>query len=1221
MAAQDYVSVVQQLYISYFGRPADTYGLKNYTERLEALKAPTDFAVLNQMVQADKAGTSELSKLVNSFNTSPEAIALYGNDNSNLGISKFLVAVFENVLGRTPELGPGWDFWFNALASGSLRRADAAMAITEGALSNTTPQGLIDAALVQKKNAVSVAFTNALDTPAKINAYSTQAAIDIAVGLLEGVTATTDVAAYQPNIVAAVDSVVVSNIPVVTKDLGTGIDTLPGTVGNDIFNAVIDGDNSTLNALDSVNGAGGNDVLNLDVIDGASAAGANPLTALPSVTVSNVETVSVRSTVDLTANFSSWTGLTAAKVTQAAGDVTVTAGSTTALSVTGAEQDVTLKGGASQSVVTSGGAVTLGGATGNTTGAIVVTHSAQADAINVDGGSTVAINATADVSSGAIIVGANKAATGAVAVTQNITSDGSGATAGNISVTGGSTVTINANLTNTAVEGGGNTAITAGTYTVVSGGATTAVTVKQTAVANDFAGGTTGATKETSVVTFGALKAGEKVAISAGTLTGYNTDLTFTAAKDLTAAEVAAAFAGLTTADKQAPGGWVVNGTFTGTLDSGWTSGVASNGKVTFTAASTGNVAGASELTVTTNAAVGASNFTAVATDGSAGTTVTGVDVTADFGNVVVNESATAPASITTVTLNGYDGATLGAANALDKLATLNLTKGSGTTGVTSAATTVAVALDGMKAGSALTFGGTVATLNITASGAASDLDITAAGAKTVGITAGVNLDLSGAPLAVETLTIAGAGNVTMGDISATVKTITAGTATGKISATVDGGVATVTTGSGNDSITVDTAGISKAISLGAGDDTLTLSAAGAATVPTAAVAGGAGEDTIKMNSASAQALDGNTNFKSAITGFERLNISDTIDVTAGNVTIDLENLGFSYVTLSAGPSGGPNAAILDKMANNGTLALVAAPLNSATVQVNITDAATGTADKLNLSITGEATIAAGTVTANNVETIAIKSTDTFLDNGSGSDTNNAVHTLTLAADAVTSIVVTGDDLSLDTNSTALVTVDASALLGGIVYTADGKTSGTTVLGGAGVDNLTSSGENDILKGNAGKDIFTVKDLAQIYGGTGADTFNFLVNTNLTKVSTVRDAEALDVFALKDVYNAGGAAAVVTKFYGSGAEYNPNTTTDVAGKVNAALAQTGEGEASWFQHNGNTYIVIDANDGADVAAGAVDAYIQGQDIVIEIIGAWDLSKASFNATSGTLELG
>ena len=72
--------------------------------------------------------------------------------------------------------------------------------------------------------------------------------------------------------------------------------------------------------------------------------------------------------------------------------------------------------------------------------------------------------------------------------------------------------------------------------------------------------------------------------------------------------------------------------------------------------------------------------------------------------------------------------------------------------------------------------------------------------------------------------------------------------------------------------------------------------------------------------------------------------------------------------------------------------------------------------------------------------------------------------------------------------------------------------------------------------------------------------------------------------------------------------------------ASTSCIQTGEGEATWFQHGGNTYIVIDNDDASNIAAGAVDSYNAGKDIVIEITGTKDLSTASFNTQFGTLEI-
>ena len=153
MAAQDYTAVVQQLYVSYFGRPADFYGLQNFSAQLDAIGAPKTFAAVQAAVGADAAGTTALSKLVNTFSNSAESIALYGNDNSQIGVSKFVAAIYQNVLGREADIA-GFNFWVNAITSGTLTKANAAAAITAAATANTSAQGLVDASTVAKKLAV-----------------------------------------------------------------------------------------------------------------------------------------------------------------------------------------------------------------------------------------------------------------------------------------------------------------------------------------------------------------------------------------------------------------------------------------------------------------------------------------------------------------------------------------------------------------------------------------------------------------------------------------------------------------------------------------------------------------------------------------------------------------------------------------------------------------------------------------------------------------------------------------------------------------------------------------------------------------------------------------------------------------------------------------------------------------------------------------------------------
>lgn len=330
-------------------------------------------------------------------------------------------------------------------------------------------------------------------------------------------------------------------------------------------------------------------------------------------------------------------------------------------------------------------------------------------------------------------------------------------------------------------------------------------------------------------------------------------------------------------------------------------------------------------------------------------------------------------------------------------------------------------------------------------------------------------------------------------------------------------------------------------------------------------------------------------------------------------------------VTTQGAAAGTTPSLTLDHMANNGTLELTTAGNG---VIVTMKDAS-GNSDTFNI-VTGDKAGNVGAVVVNGVETINVTTTDIFTDDGltfgstkgDGKDDSNSSSTLVVSADAAKTVNVSGaGDLTLDTTSSVLTKVDASKMTGDLVYTADGATAGTTVLGGSGNDTLTADGENDVLKGGAGNDTFYATYLTKVYGGEGADKFYFATPTQLSKVSTIADLGSGDTIYLVDNAGIGNATDdIVNKFYSAGAQYNANTTTTFEAKVNASLVQTGEGEATWFQHSGNTYIVIDNDSGSGPIAGAVDSYTAGKDVVIEITGLVDLSTASFNATTGTLEI-
>lgn len=264
MAAADYTSVVEQLYVSYFGRPADTYGLANFSAQLAAMNAPTTLAGINTAAQS---GNAPLAALVNSFNTSPESVALYGTGTGDIEISKFVTAIYTNVLNRQPDLD-GLKFWKGEIMNGHLSKANAALAITQGALDNTTDQGKIDAAIVQNKMLVATDFTSVLNTAELINAFSGDAAAAAARTLLTTVNDTTDLVAFHQTVVDTANSLIPHPSTDFTLTNGTDI------ASANVFNAGLvytPNGGSRVNALqneDQLTGTGVNATLNATVGQG-----------------------------------------------------------------------------------------------------------------------------------------------------------------------------------------------------------------------------------------------------------------------------------------------------------------------------------------------------------------------------------------------------------------------------------------------------------------------------------------------------------------------------------------------------------------------------------------------------------------------------------------------------------------------------------------------------------------------------------------------------------------------------------------------------------------------------------------------------------------------------------------------------------------------------------------------------------------------------------------
>lgn len=158
MAASAYLNQVQQLYIAYFGRPADPVGQRFWAQVI------------------DDAGGSIASVLAG-FSASNESQALYGASNT----AQKVAAIYSNVFNRAPE-SAGLAYWVSQIDSGRVTQSQAAWSIQQDA-------GAGDASTVNNKLIAANVFTANLDTNAEITGYSGSASAAAARAFLNKVDA------------------------------------------------------------------------------------------------------------------------------------------------------------------------------------------------------------------------------------------------------------------------------------------------------------------------------------------------------------------------------------------------------------------------------------------------------------------------------------------------------------------------------------------------------------------------------------------------------------------------------------------------------------------------------------------------------------------------------------------------------------------------------------------------------------------------------------------------------------------------------------------------------------------------------------------------------------------------------------------------------------------------------------------------------------------------
>ena len=343
---------------------------------------------------------------------------------------------------------------------------------------------------------------------------------------------------------------------------------------------------------------------------------------------------------------------------------------------------------------------------------------------------------------------------------------------------------------------------------------------------------------------------------------------------------------------------------------------------------------------------------------------------------------------------------------------------------------------------------------------------------------------------------------------------------------------------------------------------------------------GGAGTDLISITSSIAR--DGAD--KVTLKNFEGIRINNAV---ANDIDMSKWE-GFNNITLAQGASA---VKSLTNVLNNSTITVEKNDLSN-DLKVEIKDADTGTADKLNLVLDPKDITngkVKGQFQVDNIENIDIVSN---LDEKKIATAENTVN-LKAGADKGTlaNIVVKGDAnstiLTLDTNFKKVKTVDASTLKGKFTFDASGHLDEKSVIkSGAGDDEITFGSKSGVtVTGGAGDDTFKV--------GTLGDGAAFPAS----KVATIKDFSAGD-----KLYLGAHIATPPTSIV----KYEASGSLDFANNLSRALdAAGGQDKLAYFTYTDpdsnstDTYLVR-----ADGTPG-----ITANDYVVKLAGTVNLDNA------------
>lgn len=1105
---------LQQAYLAYFGRPADTSGLATYASATEA------------QVKA-------------AFSASAESQAFFGG----LELTAKINAIYQNLFNRDAEPA-GLLHWMGKIGSGEVSLADAAMTILANAQNS-------DKTAVANKLAASDAFVASVDTTAEILGYAGAAAIAPARAYLKSVDATADsLTAAVAGVNAAVAAVVAAGSAVAgqTFNLNTSAESMTGTAGNDTFNsrdgivfnstgtAVV---TATLQSADAIDGGAGNDTLNVN--SAAAMDLVTPVTA--GLSVKNVEVVNLSSNAGVKADVSGFTGLNTLNVTEVGGTNggTVKASTATNINLTDtstAASTVTISGGKDITATLSGVATkaVIGDAVYPTAGAVrlvlndlnIASSGGASDVANIVGGTTVsvarniaapvAVTGTAATSIGGAISVTGGAATSAVTVTQTAavtavagsaagsvaaTAESAVVTASSVGLAVGKSITIGG-LTFTATTAITAAADVAAAFASLTAGATAGSSTKGT-YSGALAAGWTSGTASSGAVTFGSAATAGNVADLTYTDTNSLTSVVTTQGVNAIVTPAVPLVAGITPGnvsitDKNSASATLANTITAVTLDGYGTAAINSNALKTLSLANS-----LAAVTVTDNGAVkNAALDVTVNNIGKTGTaaaltdaTITSLNITATGKASVMNVTA---AEATTLTIAGDQKLDLTGSTAA-KVTSVTSTNTAGVTVTLNAASSGTfgsgndVVTLGASSSKAVSLGGgndtvimtTLATTGTVSGGDGTDvLEITGAAAATASATTAFAAAVTG----FEKLTVDGSGTG-----------IDPSKLGGYRDVTIKGTTPTVTlvnTSSG---------------------DTLTLTTAGATVTVTQADAAVGANDVLNVRTSAAGTLNAGTVNTTA---------TETVNITTADTTTPVTATTPYAVHTVAIPG---NSVKTITVAGN-----AAATVTAAGTGVTLVDASA-------LSVTG---LGAGLVANSGLTWTSgpLAAAGVVKGSATGGDVINAS-----AATAAMTITTYAGTNSITGSATAINTLT-------------GGTGADTIVGGALADVIVGGGGANVITGGAGADLITLSGgkntiVQAAAGNSGANTAtNTQVSILATNFDVVRGAAAGDKIDLTAFANGTGLGGKysVTELVVAGTNFAPvdNKVVFVPGNYDAA---------------------------------------------------------------------